>query len=320
MKFPHVEALRVPMVMSAVLAALLALPGCGKRGHGEGNAPAAAAQSADDASAAEDQAEQAKYNGYVQSYNRLADRFGLAYTAEPYLKRTLDKPGRDSLISFYFNLDDALKSLSDARAIQSPAYPQLDQLADPLIKDLQTLSDLYKQHRTYYETKAYRDDGFALAKQLDPQIRGAFTDALSQFRKMDSALGEAEQARNERDLARLKALPNQLPYATKHVIVLSKQLVDAALAGADGGNQADFAKADAIKPELYQAVQAMDKEIEQHKTPQDGLSGFGMVLFNARGLLSTYSDLRDARGAEKEHKMQLLLRSYNEIVNQANQI
>ena len=319
MKRRHHEAFRAPLIACAVLATLLALPGCGKHAPDSDAKDSSAPPTQSESEAKDAAAEQAKYNGYVQSYNRLADQYGLFYSAKSYLSRTLEKARHDRLISFYYNLDDALNTLREARQNPSPAYPELDRIAEPLIKDLQTLSDLYKQHRTYYETNAYRDDGFALAKQLDPQIRGAFTDAITQFKHMDTALTNAEQQRNEHDLARLKALPDQLPYATKHVIVLSKQLLDATLAGAQGDTP-DFAKADAIKPELYQAVQTMDKEIEQHKTAQNKFSSFGMVLFNARGLLSTYSDVRETHGVEREQKLQLLQRSYNELVNQANQI
>lgn len=306
------------LLATALAAGLLGLTGCGK--HDDDRATAATPRADAGASAhtnAAAEAENAKFNGYVQSYNRLADRYGLAYHADLSLRHKLDRLDPNSTLIFSYNLDDGLKSLRDARAVESTAYPQLDRIADALVRDLQTLSELHKQHENYYATKAYRDDKFALAKQLDPQIRGAYTDALAQFEQLDTALNAAEQTRSERDLAALKALPNPLPYDTKHVLVLAKRLVDATAVAGAADEAGAFAKPDGVKSALYEAIQVLDQEIQKQKTPQDGLSGHGMVLFNARQLLSDYSDLRSDGDARKFESM---VSNYNQMVSQANQI
>jgi hypothetical protein len=299
-----------------MFTAVLGLAGCGKHdapssNSGDDAQPAASAESA------AEQAADAKFNGYVNSYNQLTDRYGINYKAGGYLRQDVVHARDGTPLFFTFELDGELKALRDARAIPSEAYPDLDKIADAMVKDFQVLHDLSEAHSNYYRTQAFRDDKYALAKQLDPQIRDAYSDALQQFEQLGTALEQAEEARSEKDLATLKQLPNPLPYDTKHVIVLGKQLVNTITSAQSLKDQAAMIKADAAKTELYQATDALDKEIKKQKSEHDSLSTHGMVLFQAQSLLSDYADLR--RSGDERH-IETMVRSYNEMVKYSNQI
>ncbi|MCD7097804.1 DUF3829 domain-containing protein [Stenotrophomonas sp. MMGLT7] len=309
------NTLRSTTVLLA-LSALLGLAACGKTaGNGHDGAAVPAQQAQDDAHRKADE----KLSLYVQGYNGLAQEHSLVSNAHQYLQLDLASAGRDSTVYFpWANMDRPLQDLVEARAIESDAYRQLDDAADPLIASLQTLAQLHGEHENYYGTKAYRDDDLALARKLDPQIRAAFTDAMHRFEALNAALSEAERARNEQQLAELRALPDPLPYATRHVLMLSQDLLEASIAAVHADTGEAFAEADAVKPQLLEAIAALDREIEKKRASEKASYGtHGQILFNARSLLSNYSDLRSSGEPEKIGSM---VNDYNAMIDSNNRL
>ena len=313
--FPRQTALA-----TVALAAVLGLAGCGKHADSDSNAGShqASASAVDNTQLAEQQASDTKFNAYVDAYNRLADRYGLSYHADNYLKQDVAHASKGDRVSFAFEMKSPLEVLQQAHSLPSTALPEIDSAADALIKDLQTLQDLAKEHGSYYQGEGYREDNYALAKQLDTQIRGAYEDALSQFEKLDTGLEQAQQVRDEKALAELKQLPDQIHYDTKLVLMLGKRLIDT-VASAESPKDAEaMAKADEVRTQLYQATVELDKEIK-NRDNDGSLSSSSrvVVLQQAQSLLNNYGQMRDSGNARL---FQLMVQSYNGMVSNANQI
>ena len=206
----------------ALAACTLGLSACNKPSATPAQDPAAPASSL----VVRDKQDSDKLNAYVEAYNRLHRRQGLAQTLEQYRAgnpglRAKGNPPLDRYNAPVDDVDYGLKALDGALALQGSA-PELDEPARALKVALDALEPLLKEAQAYDSGKEYLSDKGTKARVMDAPLQAALADAAAK----SSALGAALSAQTlKRDEARLASLePGSVAHHKLKVMLASRKL------------------------------------------------------------------------------------------------
>jgi hypothetical protein len=94
-----------------------------------------------------------------------------------------------------------------ARAAQPPSMPEAERAAADYATALETLIPLLARADTYYERESYRDDGFALGRELHPQLIAALDAMRDADRALRAQVESAEDAARAERIAQLELDP-----------------------------------------------------------------------------------------------------------------
>lgn len=296
------------IVMSLLLAGCDRIPGLGN------------AATADEATSANPRVG-AKVNAYTESYNKLIGYFGLLDIAKRYREnRIAGQSPRDTIYVNEGAIEAALTRLKEARAMPG-GTPTLDRAADALIAALDKVMARLGPLKTYYDSRAYRDDALARGKREDPLMLAEFDAAIAEAGRFDSALTATRHARLEGELARLKEAGNTLGYNTKVELKHAEDLLALFPTPAAIRDPANFRRGDALVATLETLLAEQRTAIAAAKAAASASdqpdSGHASVV---DGLTSLIGDYRDLRQSKDPSEYESMIRRYNSAIDSANGI
>ena len=236
----HLHRLRL-LHMGAATAAVLTLAACGDKAPEPTSAPAPSAQApAAPAPAAPAPAPQvnpeaaasAKMNTYIGCFNSANTRAHDAMQRyASWVKDLKSGPtGKEKIVYGVYTVGEhALKECGEAMvkaADAQPAMAELDQAAKAYSATLQTWGTQLQEADKYYDRGDYKDDAFAKAKAMHPELVKSF-DAFEKAAKSFSAALDVEN--DKRQTARLAELEKsegrKFEYWHLATMMSAKQLV-----------------------------------------------------------------------------------------------
>ena len=304
-----------------VIGLAVALAGCGK-GAGTGNeAAAASAQGATPAGKSADQAMNAKINAYTEGYNKLIGTFGLTETANRYSdERIAGKSPSDSISITDGWIDTALAKLKEARRLPGDAGA-LDRAADALIASLDKVMARLGPLNTYYDSKAYKDDGLKRGKAEDAAMAGEFRAALAEAERFDAALTAARRARLDGELQRLQASGDTLGYNTKVELRDAEDLLAIFSNPQAVRDAASYVRGDQLVASLEKRLgeqRAAYAAAKAKAAPTDQPDyGHSAVVDNLTSLIGDYRDMRQSKDPGDLNDV---IEEYNRAIESANGI
>lgn len=306
--------------IAALAGMALLLAGCGK-GVTTGNAATAATGEATPAGAGADAQVGAKVSAYTEAHNKLIDTFGLTETARRYMdERIAAKSPSDSISISDGWIEQALAKFKEARAMPGDT-PALDRAGDALIAALDKVMARLVPLNTYYDGKAYKDDGLARGRREDPLMVAEFRAALAEADRFDQALSGARRARLDVELARLKEAGNVLGYNSKLELKQAEDLLALFPDPAAVRDAARYARADALVASLEKLLaeqRAAYAAAKARAAPTDQPDyGHSSVVDS---LTSMIGDYREMRQSKDPSDFEDLVKEYNRAVESANRI
>lgn len=203
------------VITSAILATMLGLSACSNSDDKEESTTPETAETQDvskeetpeatPAPAEEAADPQEKLNAYIDCSNGTMSRFYESFNRyELWVDDMEGGPtGNESHIYGLYSLSE--HSVEDcatnaaAATKMAPSLPELDQAAADYVTAIQEYDEVSRKADDYYEQGNYKDDNFALGKELHPQLVSAFEKADKAAEKFDTLLGDFnKKVRNQR--------------------------------------------------------------------------------------------------------------------------
>jgi hypothetical protein len=312
---------RIGLTSAAALA--IVLGGCKRSGDASDSAsqtsPQTAAQGADGSPAADPAG--AKLSAYTQAYNKLIGTFGLTETAKSYDEEQIARKSPSDSVSITDGwVDQGVAAMKKARAMTG-GNGELDQRADRLIAALDAVMARLAPLKIYYDAKSYKDDALARGKREDPQMRAEFAAALAALKSFDGTLTQERHARDDTELAQLKARGDLVAYNSKLALRQAEQLVDLFNTPGDLRDPAKFARGD----ELVRALETALNDQRQAYTAAKAKAGAGDAPSGRYESLASYltslaGDYRDLKESHEADEVNDMVKEYNNAIEAANDI
>ena len=267
-----------------------------------------------------------QYNAYVDAYNKVNRMFygqtqGMAALLEQYRAQRLGQRsggfGREPILflntSMLQNSVGALQKGNSASA--PPEYQAIEAVAKSMTANAEALLRLGRTLETYFTSKKYTEDGFALLRSQEDD----FLQRWQRFIDDHSALGAAIDAveRNDRvaAIAQYRQRGQLLQAATAAAMLHASDLIDHVDDPDRLRDRATAQAADATATQLEQAVEELRTETEKLSIAarRDHVS----VHERLSQLMGAYRDLKRSRNASQLERMVELynhaLRTYERI-------
>lgn len=293
----------------ATVAAALALAGCHQAAR-VGGALAAASP------------EQAKINAYTEGYNVVLGDFGLAEEYQSYLKAGIGGPQPQPEYAYMTGgwLNQAQDKLHAGRAIAASGLGDVDAAADAFIPALDKVMAHEASLKSYYASKAYKDDGLARGRREDPVLVGEFKTAMAAGDRFDAVLTKAREAREQAELRQLKAAGDTLAYDMRLSLMQSRALTQTFHSQADLADPAKRAAAEARAQALQATLTDLHAQVAKVKGRAQGadqwrVDSFDRAASSLDTLLGAYRDLKGGGGASAYNAM---IQAYNSAISSVN--
>lgn len=293
-----------------VLAAALSLAACGdSKGGAENSAPKSVAQ------AAGNEATQEKMSTYIDAFNALIhDHWGVSKKFEEYQKMNI--PGASASANLYFpenisHLERAIAKLKEGRALNGGNQgKKADEAADKLIPQLEALLAQWQALDPYFESRAYRDDALAKAKEAHPALMQAYQGSVAGIEQLDVALSEYQRASNA---AKLEVM-RKGGHAAEASLLDAMQKADLFTNAVMEDNKVE---ADAQLPAMEAAIAALREE--QAKLPADNSnkSYLSSIADNLTGMVGAYRDLKQSNSDSYRERV---VDRYNSAIGNMNRV
>lgn len=293
-----------------VLAAALSLAACGdSKGGAENSAPKSVAQ------AAGNEATQEKMSTYIDAFNALIhDHWGVSKKFEEYQKMNI--PGASASANLYFpenisHLERAIAKLKEGRALNGGNQgKKADEAADKLIPQLEALLAQWQALDPYFESRAYRDDSLAKAKEAHPALMQAYQGSVAGIEELDVALSEYQRASNA---AKLEVM-RKGGHTAEASLLDAMQKADLFTNAVMEDNKAE---ADAQLPAMEAAIAALREE--QAKLPADNSnkSYLSSIADNLTGMVGAYRDLKQSNSDSYRERV---VDRYNSAIGNMNRV
>ncbi|WP_427791570.1 DUF3829 domain-containing protein [Brevundimonas diminuta] len=296
--------------VTLMLAAALSLSACGDSKGNDGNpAPKSVAQ------AAGNEATQEKMSLYIDAFNALIhDHWGVSKKFEEYQK--LNIPAASASANLYFpenisHLERAIAKLKEGRALNGGNQgKKADEAADKLIPQLEALLAQWQALDPYFESRAYRDDSLAKAKEAHPALMQAYQGSVAGIEQLDVALSEYQRASNA---AKLEVM-RKGGHTAEASLLDAMQKADLFTNAVMEDNRAE---ADAQLPAMEAAITALREE--QAKLPSDNSnkSYLSSIADNLSGMVGAY---RDFKQSNSESYRESVIDRYNSAIGNMNRV
>ncbi len=293
-----------------VLAAALSLAACGdSKGNAENPAPKSVAQ------AAGNEATQEKMSLYIDAFNALIhDHWGVSKKFEEYQK--LNIPAASASANLYFpenisHLERAIAKLKEGRALNGGSQgKKADEATDKLIPQLEALLAQWQALDPYFESRAYRDDSLAKAKEAHPALMQAYQGSVAGIEELDVALSEYQRASNA---AKLEVM-RKGGHTAEASLLDAMQKADLFTNAVMEDNKAE---ADAQLPAMEAAIATLREE--QAKLPADNSnkSYLSSIADNLTGMVGAYRDLKQSNSDSYRERV---VDRYNSAIGNMNRV
>ena len=270
------------------------------------------------------EAEQSKLNGYTEGFNTVLGGFGLRSQYEEYLKAGIGGPHPDPQMAFLTGgwLQQAQRQLKDARALPAGGLREVDAAADRFVPTLDKVMAHEAALKSYYASKAWRDDGLARGKAEDGPLNAEFQAALAEADRFDAVLTRARDARDVRELAALKGRGDMLGYDTQVALKHARALAEAFPHEADMHDPAKVAKAEAEARALQAVLVDQHAEVAKAKPKAAGpdqwrVDSYGRAGDDLDRMLGAY---RDLKGGGRAASHEAMVSAFNSAVGGVNAV
>ncbi len=298
----------------AALAMAVLLAGCGRGGPGGVVAGAFAGP----------EAGQAKLNAYTEGFNTVLGTFGLRGEYESYQKAGIGGPHPDPQMAHLIGgwLDQAQIKLKAARAMPGGGLGDVDAAADRFIPALDKVMTHEAALKSYYASKAWRDDGLARGKAEDGPLTAEFRTAISEADRFDAVLTHARDQRDAQELARLKSSGDMLGYDTQIALKHGRALAQLFHSEADLHDPAKTAAAETEARALQAALADQHAEVAKAKPKASGPDQWRVDSYGRAGdeLDSELGAYRDLKGGGGQASYQSMISSFNSAVSGVNAV
>lgn len=308
----------------------------GMRGPNAPGAPGKAAAPDDP-----DQALGEKLNHPIECINGIS--MGVTRSHERYLGWVKDAKagpqGNEQVVYGLYELlpnqiDSCKKELGVLATTSTPPTPELDKAAADYVAKLDAVVPLVAEAYKYYDLKNYADDKFAKAKTMHGPLIGAFeafeksAEALHQeVSKLKSGLAERELDRVEKTEGR------KLTWHRMKLMLLAKVVADV---GDVDDAKMDLPKLESAVKDLEDIETALEAYVKANPGEAKGM--FSFFTSEAQDFLKAAKELhrrlRDKKPFSQGDLMMLegnngwmvdgtqqkMIRAYNDLVNQSNQL
>ncbi|MEI7025544.1 YiiG family protein [Paenibacillus sp. y28] len=221
------------LLVCALITSLLA--SCGKPADlaAAPDSPDAPVKKTDTASSAADrEADTAKYNSYIEISNYMLGNLNdimVAYTKEfgmeDELKPRKNFSGYNTLPIMQSHKDAVDKAL--AYTTKEPSYGAADESAKVIIPKMQLFMNTLVDVAAYYQSKAYVDDNFAKGKELHKQVITQYMDYAVSADPFFADFEAITVKKDEEDLAMLKKEDYLIRYHAKSMVMRAKDIQQA---------------------------------------------------------------------------------------------
>ena len=268
--------------------------------------------------------DKAKLNAYTDGYNTVIGEVGLKQQFDAYEKAGIGGPHPEPQFVFLGGgwLDQARAKLQSARALPGGGLAAADAAADRFLPALQRVLAHEAALNSYYQSKAWRDDGLSKGKREDPILVSEFKTAFALAVPLDAALTKARDAREQAQLDQLKHSGNPVAYESQLALSQARTLVNGFKSEADLHDPAKLAAGDAHAAELERTLADQHAAVSKAKanlTPGtvDGwrVDSCGRAGDDMDKLLGAYRDLKAGGGAAA---YQTMIASFNSAVSGLN--
>jgi hypothetical protein len=233
-----------------------------------------------------------------------------------------------------FQVEKCKKELAELASSPTPPTPDLDKVAADYAAKLDAVLPLVAEAYKYYDLKNYQDDKFAKGKSMHAPLMAAFESFETAATALHEQVGKLKAGLAERELERVeKSEGKKLTWHRQKLMLLAKVVADT---GDVEDTKLDLAKLDAAIKDLETIDTALEGYVKEH--PSEAPAAFSIFTMEAQNLLKAAKELhrrvRDKRPYSTGDLMMLdgnngwmvegtqakLIRSYNDLVNQSNQV
>jgi hypothetical protein len=146
-----------------------------------------------------------------------------------------------------------------------PSNPELEQAGDAFAKAANNVEPLVAQLSKYFDDKDYRDDNWAKAKTLHPQLMAAFSESVKASNDLHNTLDGITKPLKQRTLARIEKEEGKgFRYHRQHVLLTARDLVDASHPSQD--SNVDFNLYSATMTDFEKALEDLTTYGNSHKS------------------------------------------------------